>query len=192
MIKRAQPLLLPTSNPNPRRTRRLSSAAAPDRNRLAMAIGNYAAAASISDAATYAPDTAQRTFHMPARARPLSPHLDVYRWQIANTLSIVHRLTGVMLSVGLLALTAWLVALAGGPERYRAVMRILESPLGAAALAAFGFGFFYHLLNGIRHLFWDIGYGFGSRERHLSGWLVVAGALVLTACALAFSIHFSH
>ena len=129
---------------------------------------------------------------MPARARPLSPHLDIYRWQMANTLSIVHRLTGVMLSVGLLALTAWLIALAGGPAGYGTVMRILKSPLGAAALAAFSFGFFYHLLNGVRHLFWDIGRGFGSRERRRSGWLVVAGALLLTAGAVALSIHFSH
>jgi len=129
---------------------------------------------------------------MPARARPLSPHLQVYRWQIANTLSILHRLTGVMLSVGLLLLVVWLVALAGGPGGYETVLRVLASPLGAAALAAFGFGFFYHLLNGIRHLFWDVGYGFGRRERRRSGWLVVAGAVLLTGCALAYSAYFAH
>ena len=118
---------------------------------------------------------------MPARARPLSPHLQIYRWQIANTLSILHRLTGVMLSVGLLLLVAWLVALAGGRGGYEAVMRVFGSPLGAVALAAFGFCFFYHFLNGIRHLFWDVGYGFERRARRRSGWLVVAGAVVLTA-----------
>lgn len=126
---------------------------------------------------------------MPARARPLSPHLQIYRWQIGSTLSIVHRMTGAALSIALIALVAWLTALAAGPESYARAMRLLGGPVGALALAAFGFAFFYHLLNGVRHLAWDVGFGYGRRVRHASGWLVVAGALVLTAIAGVLAAH---
>lgn len=117
---------------------------------------------------------------MPARARPLSPHLQVYRWQISNTLSILHRLTGVALAFGLMALAYWLVSLAGGEAAYEAAMRWFASPVGLLAVLGWIFAFFYHLLNGVRHLFWDAGYGFERAQRHMSGWFVVAGAVVLT------------
>lgn len=127
---------------------------------------------------------------MPARARPLSPHLQVYRWQISNTLSILHRLTGVALSIGLVGLVAWFIAVAGGPQDYAALMRLYGGTLGWLLAMALVFAFFYHLLNGVRHLAWDVGYGFERRDRHASGWLVVAGALVLTAIALVLAAHF--
>ncbi len=125
---------------------------------------------------------------MPVRARPLSPHLQVYRWQIGNTLSILHRLTGVALSLGILALAYWLMALAGGADSYDAAMRVYASPVGLAAMFGWTFSFMYHLLNGIRHLFWDAGYGFGRSQRHTSGWVAVLGALALTlgVCLLAW------
>jgi succinate dehydrogenase / fumarate reductase, cytochrome b subunit len=117
---------------------------------------------------------------MPARTRPLSPHLSIYRWQIGNSLSILHRLTGVALAVGLLALTWWLISVAAGDESYRMVHLFYTTPIGLLLLSGWTFAFFYHLLNGVRHLFWDIGCGFERRERHLSGWLVVLVSLVLT------------
>lgn len=125
---------------------------------------------------------------MPVRARPLSPHLQVYRWQIGNTLSILHRLTGVALSLGILALAYWLMALAGGEDSYAAAMRVYASPVGLVAMFGWTFSFMYHLLNGIRHLFWDAGYGFGRNQRHASGWVAVLGALALTlgVCLLAW------
>ncbi|HVC01555.1 MAG TPA: succinate dehydrogenase, cytochrome b556 subunit [Steroidobacteraceae bacterium] len=126
---------------------------------------------------------------MPARARPLSPHLQIYRWQMGNTLSIVHRMTGAALSIALVGFVAWLAALAAGPECYARAMRLLGGPAGALALSGFGFAFFYHLLNGIRHLAWDVGYGYGRRARHASGWLVVVGALALTAVAGLLVAH---
>ncbi|HUX72833.1 MAG TPA: succinate dehydrogenase, cytochrome b556 subunit [Steroidobacteraceae bacterium] len=129
---------------------------------------------------------------MPARARPLSPHLQIYRWQIGNTLSILHRLTGLALSAGFLALIYWLAALAGGRGRYAAAMALLAGPLGAILAAAFGLAFFFHLLNGVRHLSWDLGYGFGRRGRHASAWIALAGALALTILAGALSAHFAH
>ncbi len=118
---------------------------------------------------------------MSTRERPLSPHLAVYRWQIGNTLSILHRFTGIALAAGFVALCCWLVALAGGERDFAAANRLLASPLGLLCLAGWSAAFFYHLLNGVRHLVWDAGFGFERRQRHASGWAVVAGALLLTA-----------
>ena len=97
---------------------------------------------------------------MPARIRPLSPHLQIYRWQIGNSLSILHRLTGIALALGLIALSFWLISLAGGEESYRAAARVFASPIGVLLLIGWTFAFFYHLLNGVRHLFWDLGVGY--------------------------------
>lgn len=111
--------------------------------------------------------------------RPLSPHLGIYRWQVSNTLSILHRLTGVMLSFGAVMLTVWLVAIARGPEVYSRLVLWLGSPIGLLASCALTFCFFYHLCNGIRHLFWDAGYGFEIPRANASGMAVVAGAIAL-------------
>jgi len=120
---------------------------------------------------------------MSVRARPLSPHLQIYRWQIGNTLSILHRLTGAFLALGLIALTYWLVALASDAPSYARALRIFGSPLGLVALFGWTFSFFYHLFNGVRHLFWDAGLGFERGQRHASGWLAIAGALIATLAA---------
>lgn len=113
--------------------------------------------------------------------RPLSPHLDVYRWQWTNTLSILHRLTGVMLAAGGVVFTLWLTSLAAGPGTYEALTAVLRSPAGLIALVGWTFSFFYHLCNGIRHLAWDIGFGFEIAQARASGFAVVAVALLLTA-----------
>ncbi len=126
---------------------------------------------------------------MPARPRPLSPHWTIYRWQIGNSLSILHRVTGVALALGLLALTYWLISLAGGEESYRAAVRAFASPLGLLFLIGWTFSFLYHLLNGVRHLFWDLGLGFERRERQASGWLAVIAALALTLAVWAMFWH---
>jgi len=128
---------------------------------------------------------------MPARGRPTSPHWQIYRWQIGNSLSILHRLTGVALALGLIALCYWLVALASGPQSYAAAMRVFAGPLGRLVMVAWTFAFLYHLLNGVRHLFWDIGMGYERTQRHASGWFAVLGAVGLTVCVWA-SIWASH
>jgi succinate dehydrogenase / fumarate reductase, cytochrome b subunit len=112
--------------------------------------------------------------------RPLSPHLDVYGWKVTNTLSILHRATGVVLATGALVLTAWLVALASGPDAYLGVLALLDSPPGILLLFGWSFCFFYHLCNGIRHLCWDAGFGFEMPRVRASGTAVVAGSVVLT------------
>jgi succinate dehydrogenase / fumarate reductase cytochrome b subunit len=124
-------------------------------------------------------------------ARPLSPHLQVYRWQITNTLSILHRMTGVALAVGTLLLVGWLVAAAAGPGPYAAVRGFMGSWLGMLMLFGWSYALFYHLANGIRHLVWDAGHGFEIKEVERSGWLVVAVSAVATlgAWALAFIVR---
>jgi len=112
--------------------------------------------------------------------RPLSPHLGIYRWQISNGLSIIHRLTGVALSVGALVLTAWLVAAASGPAAYAGLVGLLKSPVGILLMVGWSFAFFYHLCNGVRHLVWDAGYGFEIPQSNRSGKLAVATACFLT------------
>ena len=123
---------------------------------------------------------------MPARGRPTSPHLGIYRWQIGNTLSILHRITGAALAVGLVALSYWFVSLAGGPDSYAAAARLFASPFGLAVLLGWTFSFLFHLLNGVRHLFWDAGKGFERTQRHVSGWFAVLGAIALTLCVAAW------
>lgn len=112
--------------------------------------------------------------------RPLSPFL-IYRWQVTNSLSILHRLTGVALSAGLLVLTCWLIALATGPEAYADVQALFASSWFKVPLAGWAFCFFYHFANGIRHLFWDTGLGFEPGQIRASGWVVVVTAVVATA-----------
>src|ERR1700729_2954993 len=123
---------------------------------------------------------------MPIRTRPTSPHLTIYRWQIGNTLSILHRLTGAALAVGLIALRSWFGSLAGGPGSDAASSRLPASPLGLVVLLGWTFSFLFHLLNGVRHLFWDAGKGLERTQRHLSGWFAVLGAIALTLCVAAW------
>lgn len=116
--------------------------------------------------------------------RPLSPFL-VYRWEVSNTLSFLHRMTGVMLSIGSLALVGWLISIVGGHDAYYRLAAFFEGVIGALILFGLTFCFFYHLGNGIRHLFWDAGYGFEKQRARMSGWIVLISALLLT---LAFWI----
>jgi succinate dehydrogenase / fumarate reductase cytochrome b subunit len=115
-----------------------------------------------------------------SRTRPLSPHLGVYRWQIGNSLSILHRITGVALGVGFLALTFWLSSLAGGEDTYRSAARLFASPVGLVCLFGWTFSFLFHLFNGLRHLCWDVGLGFERTQRHASGWIAVLAAVCAT------------
>jgi succinate dehydrogenase / fumarate reductase cytochrome b subunit len=124
---------------------------------------------------------------MAQRARPLSPFLH-YRWQYTNTLSILHRITGVLLSLGFFLLVYWLAAAAAGPARYDAVRDTLSAPLAQLVLFGAAFSFCYHLLNGVRHLFFDMGHGFDLKTARASGWAVAVGALIL-GFALWFAVR---
>jgi succinate dehydrogenase / fumarate reductase, cytochrome b subunit len=112
--------------------------------------------------------------------RPLSPFLS-YRWQYTMALSFLHRATGCAMSVGLLLLTYWLVAAATGADAYAKAQQCFAHPLVRVLLIGFSFSFFYHLLNGVRHLVWDVGHGFEKKTARMSGWIAFLGAVVLTA-----------
>jgi succinate dehydrogenase / fumarate reductase cytochrome b subunit len=117
---------------------------------------------------------------MPTGNRPLSPHLQVYRPQLTSVLSILHRITGVALLVGTLLLIYWLAAAAAGPEAFETARAVIGSVLGRLFLFGWTVALFYHLCNGIRHLFWDAGYGFELEAAYRSGWLVVGASAVLS------------
>lgn len=117
---------------------------------------------------------------MATQQRPLSPHLQIYAKQITSTMSILHRATGVVNALGALLLACWLVALAGGGEAYAQFSALAGSLPGRVALFVFGATLVYHLLNGVRHLVWDMGHGFEIPQVYRSGYIVVALALLLT------------
>ena len=115
--------------------------------------------------------------------RPLSPHLQIYRWQLTSVLSILHRATGIALAVGALYLATWVIYAAAPPRAYALFQGFNGSIFGRIILGGWLFSAFYHLANGIRHLFWDAGYGFELKDAYRSGWIVVAVALFATAAA---------
>ncbi|MGE5271280.1 MAG: succinate dehydrogenase, cytochrome b556 subunit [Thiohalocapsa sp.] len=115
--------------------------------------------------------------------RPLSPHLQVYRWQLTSVLSILHRAAGVALSAGTILLVWWLVAAAEGAQSYAGIQTFLGSWIGLVLLFVWSLALFYHLCNGLRHLWWDTGRGLDLPAVYAGGWAVIAGTAALTiAC----------
>ena len=110
-------------------------------------------------------------------SRPLSPHLQIYRPQLTSILSITHRGTGIFLSLGTLVLAYWLISIAGGEGPYTAARECLSSVPGKLLLGAWSFSFYFHLCNGIRHLFWDAGIGFELKTVYASGYTVLAASV---------------
>ena len=117
---------------------------------------------------------------MASAKRPLSPHIQVYRWQWTMLLSISHRATGVALAVGTLLLVYWLAVAASGPEAFDTAQAVIGSFLGQLCLFGWTFALFYHLCNGIRHLVWDMGLGFELETAYRSGLAVLAASAGLT------------
>lgn len=120
---------------------------------------------------------------MPLQKRPLSPHLQIYRWQLTSVMSILHRATGIALTAGTLLLVYWLTAVAAGPNAFAAAQVVIGSIIGQVLLFGWTVALFYHLCNGIRHLFWDAGHGFELRAAYASGWVVVAATALLSVIA---------
>lgn len=112
--------------------------------------------------------------------RPLSPHLTVYRPQWTSMLSILHRMTGIALTGGIAMVVIWLLAAATSPELYAWADWMITSWLGTLVMLGMTFSLAYHFCNGIRHLFWDAGYGFDLDLAEKSGMAVVGGGVVLT------------
>ena len=112
--------------------------------------------------------------------RPLSPHLQIYRPQLTSTLSITHRITGILLALGTLVLLFWLSAAASGPDAYAAAQSVLDMVIVKLVLFGWTWAFFYHLCNGLRHLCWDAGWGFELSRAYASGYAVLATSVVVT------------
>ncbi|MBV8978656.1 MAG: succinate dehydrogenase, cytochrome b556 subunit [Alphaproteobacteria bacterium] len=124
----------------------------------------------------------------PQRARPLSPHLTIYRWPVAMATSITHRATGIALSAGTVLLAWWLVAAASGPEAYAAFAAAADSIPGRIVLFGLVWSLAYHLLSGIRHLAWDLGYGFELRTAEAMSWAIILGSVALAAAVFALAL----
>jgi succinate dehydrogenase / fumarate reductase cytochrome b subunit len=119
------------------------------------------------------------------RARPLSPHLLQWRWHITMAASILNRVTGGGLYVGMFLLAGWALALASGQEAYETYMSVLGSLPGKAVMFAFTIALFYHLAAGLRHLAWDLGKGWAKGAASASAWAAIAFALVASIAVWA-------
>ena len=117
---------------------------------------------------------------MSTNDRPLSPHLQIYRWQWTMALSILHRATGVALAAGTLLLVYWLMSLATGEAAFMGLQSFLVTLPGKVCLIGWSWALFYHLANGIRHLFWDAGKGYSLPVAQASGYIVFVVSVLLT------------
>jgi succinate dehydrogenase / fumarate reductase cytochrome b subunit len=113
-------------------------------------------------------------------ARPLSPHLQIYRWPLTMAMSILHRVTGAALYLGTLLLAWWLVAAASGPHALATAQWALGTPVGLLVLFGYTWALMHHMLGGIRHFVWDLGYAYGDRERNGLAAATLIGSVVLT------------
>ena len=121
---------------------------------------------------------------------PLSPHLQIYRWHISSLLSITHRIAGVINLLALILIFFWLTALSFGENSYELFLLIINSFFGKFILIGFTWSMSFHLLSGIRHLVWDLGYGFEIKTANISGMIVIISSLVLTIIFWLFARGF--
>ncbi|MBW8902767.1 MAG: succinate dehydrogenase, cytochrome b556 subunit [Bradyrhizobium sp.] len=112
--------------------------------------------------------------------RPLSPHLQTYRFTLTMAMSIIHRITGVALYFGTLLLVWWLIAASSGPGAYSHVQAFTSSFFGRLVVLGYTWALLHHLLGGIRHFIWDLGYGFKPNEREALTWITLVGGIALT------------
>ena len=112
--------------------------------------------------------------------RPLSPHLQIYRPQLTSVMSISHRATGIVLALGLVALTYWLMAAASGPAAFATAQAIFGSIIGRVLMFVWSYCLFYHLCNGVRHLVWDTGHALDLDDVYTSGYVAIIASVVLT------------
>lgn len=117
-------------------------------------------------------------------SRPLSPHISIYRPQITSVLSIIHRITGVGLTLGVVLIVWWFLAAASSAEYFEFVDGFLTSWFGALILIASLWAFWFHFFNGIRHLRWDAGKGLGLAASARSGWRVSIFSVIATALCI--------
>ena len=111
---------------------------------------------------------------------PLSPHLQIYRWHISSLLSITHRISGIINLIALTLMFCWLLVLSLGESNYEIFLPIINNFFGKFILIGFTWSMCFQILSGIRHLVWDLGYGFEIKTANISGVIVIISSLVLT------------
>ena len=121
---------------------------------------------------------------------PLSPHLQIYRWHISSLISITHRISGVINLLSLILIFYWLVVLSFGESNYESFLLIVNSFFGKFILVGFTWSMIFHLLSGIRHLAWDLGYGYEIKTANISGIIVIIFSLALTIIFWLFARGF--
>ena len=121
---------------------------------------------------------------------PLSPHLQIYRWHISSLLSITHRISGVVNFIALILIFFWLIALSLGENNYESFLLMINSFFGKFILIGFAWSMSFHVLGGIRHLFWDLGHGFEIKTANISGIIVIISSLALTIIFWLFARGF--
>ena len=118
--------------------------------------------------------------------RPLSPHLQIYKWHITMFVSIMHRVTGVALVAGTALLVAWLWSAAYSPVCFSKMHDVFTSIIGRIILFGWSLAFYFHFCNGIRHLFWDTGRGFEIHQAQRTAWAVLLFSAILTLLTWTF------
>ena len=121
---------------------------------------------------------------------PLSPHLQIYRWHISSLISITHRISGVINLLSLILIFYWLIVLSFGESNYESFLLIVNSFFGKFILVGFTWSMIFHLLSGIRHLAWDLGYGYEIKTANISGIIVIIFSLALTIIFWLFARGF--
>ena len=121
---------------------------------------------------------------------PVSPHLQIYRWHISSLLSIIHRISGVINLLALILIFFWLLSLSFGESNYELFLLIINSFFGKFILIGFTWSMSFHILSGIRHVAWDLGYGFEIKTANISGIIVIICSLVLTIIFWLFARGF--
>jgi succinate dehydrogenase / fumarate reductase, cytochrome b subunit len=126
-----------------------------------------------------------------AATRPLSPHLTIYRWPVTMATSITHRATGVGLSVGAIILAWWLISISNGPEGWQRFHALSDTPIGLLVVFGLTWSLVYHFLNGVRHLAWDLGYGFSKEVAERNSVIILAASILgaIAVFALALTGH---
>jgi succinate dehydrogenase / fumarate reductase cytochrome b subunit len=117
---------------------------------------------------------------MQEKKNPLSPHLQIYKWQISSLLSITHRIVGVINIIAISVICFWSLYLLLGAENYQVINNFFNSFFGKFIAVGLCWTFSFHILNELRHLFWDMGYGFDLKISRITGVLALVGSFVLT------------
>ena len=117
---------------------------------------------------------------------PLSPHLQIYRWHISSLLSIAHRIIGVVNTFAITLICLWSISLSFGEQNYEVIKNFFQSIFGKFIIISLNWTFSFHILNEIRHLIWDLGYGFDLKISKITGLMTIIGSLVLTILLYLF------